>query len=233
VFDPESFSAFRNISDNAKAMLKRGLHLKDYPNKTTIVEKGQAVSGAFLVAEGKLRVFTITPDGNEATLYFIKPDEFCVFTLNCIFNNLRYPAWVQTETKTRVATISSEIYRSLFQTEVAIQDITLRAFSTIVFRLMEELDLIHSYKLEQRLANFLLMNAAPDHSVSITQSELAAHLGTTREVVARVLRRFVIAKYVETGRGKIIIKEPQRFAERLWNKDRDFPNLLDSSANRD
>jgi len=36
-----------------------------------------------------------------------------------------------------------------------------------------------------------------------------------------------VAKYVETGRGKIVIKQPQKFAEKLWNKDRELLNLLD------
>lgn len=219
-FELDSFSVFRRISNDGKQILKRGLRLEEYARKTTLVEKGQVVSGAFFVARGKLRVFTITPDGNEATLYFIKPEEFCVFTLNCIFNNLLYPAWVQAETQTRVGFIPSDVYRSLFRSEEVIQDITVRAFATIVSRLMDELELVHSYKLEQRLASFLLSSAAADHSVSMTQSEIANHLGTTREVVARALRSFVMANYVETGRGRIVIKRLAEFAH--YNKQ-SFP----------
>lgn len=212
VFELESFSVFRELSNDGKALLKRGLNLKVYKNKTTIVEKGQVVSGAFFVAKGKLRVFTITPDGNEATLYFINPDEFCVFTLNCIFNNHLYPAWVQTESDTLIGMIPSDLYRSLFQREEVIQDITVRAFATIVSRLMTELESIHSYKLKQRLANFLFLSAASDGSLLMTQSEIASHLGTTREVVARALRYFVRSDFVETSRGKIVIKQPTKFA---------------------
>jgi len=212
-FEIESFNVFRQLSVDGKKLLRHGLHFKDYINKRTIVEKGQVVSGAFFVVKGKLRVFTITPDGNEATLYFIKPDEFCVFTLNCIFNNLLYPAWVEADADTRIAVIPSQLYRSLFQRETIIQDITVRAFATIVTRLMAELELVHSYKLEKRLANFLLSSASGDHSVFMTQMEIAAHLGTSREVVARVLRKFVAANYVETHRGRIVIKEPKQFAQ--------------------
>jgi len=211
-FELESFSVFRQLSDDGKALLKRGLHFNDYKSKTTIVEKGEAVSGAFFVAKGRIRVFTITPEGNEATLYFIKPDEFCVFTLNCLFNDLLYPAWVQAETATRVAVIPSQLYRTLFQREAVIQDVTVRAFAMIVSRLMMELDLVHSYTLEKRLVNFLLLSASADHSLMMTQSEIADHLGTTREVVARALRRLVTANYVETSRGKIIIKQPDKVA---------------------
>ena len=205
VFELDSFNAFRHLTIAGKEMLKRGLQLKRYQSKTTIVEKGQTVSGAFFVIQGKLRVFTISPDGTEATLYFIRPDEFCVFTLNCIFNDLLYPAWVQTDLDTTVAIIPSNVYRSLFQTETVIQDITVRAFSTIVNRLMTELESVHAYNLEKRLASFLLLSASSDGTLTMTQSEIAAHLGTTREVIARMLGRFVKAGQVETGRGRIKI----------------------------
>jgi len=209
VIELDSFNAFRHLTVAGKELLKRGLQIKRYQRKTTIVEKGQTVSGAFFVIQGKLRVFTISPDGTEATLYFIRPDEFCVFTLNCIFNDLLYPAWVQTDIDTTVAIIPSQIYRALFQTETVIQDVTVRAFSTIVNRLMTELDNVHSYNLEKRLMNFLLLSASSDGTLTITQSEIGAHLGTTREVVARMLGRFVKAKQVETSRGKIRLLKPK------------------------
>jgi CRP/FNR family transcriptional regulator len=106
---------------------------------------------------------------------------------------------------TTVAIIPSNVYRSLFQTETVIQDITVRAFSTIVNRLMTELESVHAYNLEKRLASFLLLSASSDGTLTMTQSEIAAHLGTTREVIARMLGRFVKAGQVETGRGRIKI----------------------------
>ena len=51
-FELESFNVFRQLSDDGKALLKRGLHFKDYKTKTTIVEKGQAISG-FLRYKGQ------------------------------------------------------------------------------------------------------------------------------------------------------------------------------------
>jgi CRP/FNR family transcriptional regulator len=56
------------------------------------------------------------------------------------------------------------------------------------------------------------LSASSNRSLTMTQSELAAHLGTSREVVARVLRRFVRAKYVQTSRGKIVIRQPDMLA---------------------
>ena len=162
---------------------------------------------------GQLRVFTLLPDGNEATLYLINPGETCVLALNCIFNDLLYPAWVDASAATRVAVISGAVFRVLFESEPAIRNMTVQAFSILVFRLMTELEEIHAYKLEQRLANFLLLHASTDGKIRMTQQEIASHLGTTREVIARVLGHLTSEGQIQTSRSLIVINDPAALAE--------------------
>lgn len=197
-------------------MLGPGLHYARFDKTTAVLDKGQPVSGAYVVTSGRLRVYTLSPDGNEATLYWIAPGETCVLALNCIFNDLLYPAWVEAEPATTVAVIPGPLYRTLFENEAAIRNLTVQAFSTIVFRLMAELEQVHSCKLEQRLANFLLLHASGNGTLRMTQQEIASHLGTTREVVARLLRQFVGQKYIETQRGMVVVIQPTRLAN--WVK---------------
>jgi CRP/FNR family transcriptional regulator len=180
-----------------------------------VIHKGQEVSGAYLVTQGQLRVFTYTPQGNEATLYFIRPGETCVLALNCLFNNLRYPTWVESAADTGVEVIPGDLYRQLFERERPVQDLTVKALSTLVFRLMEELEQIHACNLDQRLANFLLDNASGEGLLQTTQQSLAGHLGTTREVVARLMQRFVAEGWVETGRGRVRILDSAGLAHLL------------------
>lgn len=197
-------------------MLGPGVHYARFDKTTAVLDKGQPVSGAYVVTSGRLRVYTLSPHGNEATLYWIAPGETCVLALNCIFNDLLYPAWVEAEPSTTVAVIPGPLYRTLFENEAAIRNLTVQAFSTIVFRLMAELEQVHSCKLEQRLANFLLLHASGNGTLRMTQQEIASHLGTTREVVARLLRQFVGQKYIETQRGMVVVSQPTRLAN--WVK---------------
>lgn len=208
----ESFDAFRDLSEVSKAMLGPGLHYTRYEKKTPVLGKGQAVSGAYVVIGGRLRVFTLAPNGNEATLYGVGPGETCVLALNCIFNDLLYPAWVEAEPDTTVAVIPGPLYRTLFENEAVIRNVTVQALSTVVFRLMAELEQIHSSKLEHRLANFLVLHASTNGELHMTQQEIASHLGTSREVIARLLRQFVAEKYIETRRGTIVICQPTLLA---------------------
>jgi CRP/FNR family transcriptional regulator len=162
-----------------------------------------------------LRVLTFTPQGTEATLYLIRPGETCVLALNCLFNDLRYPAWVEASADTEVAVIPGALYRKLFEREAAVQDMTVKALSTLVFRLMDELEQIHSCNLDQRLANFLLSNADAEGKLRMTQHQIASHLGTTREVVARLIQGFVAQDMVSTGRGMTAIRDSARLAAML------------------
>ena len=213
----ESLGPFRNLSEFGRKLLRQGIVCKDCAPPAPILHKGQAISGAYFVIRGRLRVFSLAPDGTEATLYFIDPGETCVFALNSLFNDLRYPAWVQAESDTTVALIPGPIFRQLFEREPSIQDVTVRALSTLVFRLMTELEEIHSYKLDQRLANLLLVHAPANGELRMTQQQMAQHLGTTREVVARLIREFVAVGYVETGRGVTIVRDAAGLAGLIAN----------------
>ena len=211
--DIETVQRYLDLSPQGTALLDGGLQGVAFDKPTPVIHKGQRVSGAYLVTEGRLRVFTYTPQGTEATLYFIRAGETCVLALNCLFNDLRYPAWVESDADTRVAVIPGPVYRSLFEQERAVQDMTVKALSTLVFRLMGELEQIHSCNLDQRLANFLLCNASEEGMVRMTQHQLAGHLGTTREVIARLMQGFSTQGLVETRRGTIQVLDTEKLAQ--------------------
>ena len=205
--DLEGFEPFRALSEPNRALLAQGVVRTRATGTAPVLHKGQPVSGAYLVLSGRLRVFTIAPNGTEATLYFIDPGETCVLALNCLFNDLLYPAWVAAEDTTRIALIPGRVYRQLFETEPAIRDLTVRTLSTLVYRLMAELEQVHACNHRQRLAQFLLAHANAHGVLNTTQQQLAHHLGTTREVVARLIRDFVEREYIHSRRGRITIRD--------------------------
>jgi CRP/FNR family transcriptional regulator len=200
------FEPFRELSPEARTLLGKGLVISNSKVTAPVLYKGQVVSGCYLVLSGKLRVFTIAPNGAEATLYFIDPGEICVLALNCLFNDLLYPAWVQAESVTEIAMIPGVVYRKLFESERAIQNLTVQSLSGLVYRLMAELEQIHASNQRERLAQFMMLHASGDGVLRMTQQQIARHLGTTREVIARLLRDFVARGMVESQRGAIVIR---------------------------
>jgi CRP/FNR family transcriptional regulator len=213
--EKDLLESYLELSPEGRQLLLDGVQRVRLQTPGEVIHKGQQVSGAYLVTRGQLRVFTYTPQGKEATLYFIRPGETCVLALNCLFNDLRYPAWVESDAGTDVAVIPGPLYRRLFEAEASVQNMTVKALSTLVFRLMDELEQIHSFNLNQRLASFLLNHANEAGEVRLTQQALAGHLGTSREVVARVMQGFSSEGLVETGRGRMRILDTEGLAQRI------------------
>ena len=203
----ESFEPFSLLGEGGRALLAQGQTQRFTRAAESIVHKGQPVSGAYVLLEGRLRVFTVSPNGVEATLYTLAPGETCVLALNCVFNDLLYPAWVQAETPSTVCVIPGAAYRRLFEIEGAVRDFTVRNLSTLVYRLMSELEQVHACNHKQRLIHFILHQASSDGVLRLTQQQVAGHIGTTREVVARLMQDLVAAQLVRTGRGEIRIAD--------------------------
>jgi len=198
---------FQSLSGAAQKLLAGSVVFKKASPADPILYRGQPVSGAFVVLEGRLRVFTIAPNGTEATLYFLDPGEACVLSINCLFHDLQYPAWVQAETATEVAVIPGPVYRTLFESERTIQNLTVHALSVLVYRLMAALEQVHAGTQRQRLAQFILTHASAGGQLRMTQQQVARHLGTTREVVARLIQDLVALGLVKSQRGLIGIRD--------------------------
>lgn len=210
-----------HMSADGRALFEKRLVRRTFKPGRTLISKGDAVSGAYFVLDGRLRVFVNGPTGKESTLYLIEPGETCVLALNSLFNDVLYPAWVEPDCATTVGVLPGPVYRTLFAREAAVQDLTVRALSTVVFRLMEELEQRHGQKLDQRLASFLLLRAGSDATVHMTQQDIAGHIGTTREVVARLLGGFAERGLVTTRRGQVRVRDAAALADLCAANDAD------------
>lgn len=198
-----TLSNFLDLSEEGCAQLKQASQLLRVKKHEIAVRKGEQVSGAFIVTQGCLRVFSYMPNGSESTFYHIRPGETCVFAINCLFNRLLYPAWVMADEDTDVYIVKGGDFKELFKKESSIQDLTISALSSAVFKLMTEVEQIQGWTLSQRVINLLLNQADDQAWVYMTQQDIAGRLGTSREVVARILSELSSSGLICTGRGKV------------------------------
>lgn len=200
----------RTLSDQGRETFNACLVTRSFHANERVLDKGARISGAYFVLAGELRVYTITENGKEATLYHIAPGETCILATNSLFNDFLYPAWVVAEKNTRVGVLPGAVYRELFRREPGIQDITIKALSSTVFGLMSELEQTHAQTVRQRLAGYLVMRASSDFMINTTQQKIADALGSSREFVARILAAFNEEGIIKSGRGKILILDCAR-----------------------
>jgi CRP/FNR family transcriptional regulator len=190
--------------DGRSRLLAAARHVTLQPN-TQVLQRGDEVAGAYLVERGALRVYYISAEGREGTLYWIDPG------LNCLFARLAYPAWVESDsTETQVAVISGDAYRELFSAETAVQRYTFDALAMRLFDLMTLMQETASLGLEQRVAAHLLRRAGAAQVLETTHERIARHLGSSREVVSRVLRNIARSGALSLSPGTITIVDAEK-----------------------
>lgn len=203
------FPFIAELSDEAHTQLRGATQYVSLPPRTQVLKQGDAVSGVYLVESGSLRIYYVNSEGREGTLYWVDAGQSCILALNCLFSELAYPAWVETDdTATRVAIITGSTYRSLYLSEPALQTFTFETLSTRLFDLMSLLQETASFGLEQRVASFLLRRSTPDGTLDVTHERIAKHLGTSREVASRVLRNLARRGAIQLAHRSIVLTNP-------------------------
>jgi CRP/FNR family transcriptional regulator len=182
------------------------LPIKRIGPRRSVLRRGDAVDGAYLVVGGALRVYYVSETGREATLYRVDPGGTCVLALASTLASEPYPAWVEAgRGGGELVRVPGALFRRLFDEQAPFRDFILRALSARIFELMCTLEETGSLMVKRRVARYLLKRRQADGSVRMSQQTIASELGTAREVVFRALRALSAEHLIETGRMQIRI----------------------------
>lgn len=174
---------------------------------------GEPSSGMFVLAEGSVRAFRSSPDGREQVIHI----ERAVTTVAevTVFDEGAYPSTVAAEETTRVFFIpKSEIREACLKHP----QLALTAARLLAIRLRKCAELVEVLSLRevgQRVARVLLEQAAAKGSTTgsamfqqpLTHSQLAARIGTVREVVTRSFIRLQALGLVDVQGKKVHIPD--------------------------
>jgi CRP/FNR family transcriptional regulator len=170
------------------------------PNRK-LLRRGDVAGGAYLIVGGSLRVYYVSTEGREATLYTVEPGDTCVLALTSTMNDEPYPASVDAgPTGGEYVVVPTRLVRQLLDREGAFREFVFRALSGRIFDLMRTIEEVGSDQVQQRVARYLVKHQGPDACVRLSQAHIAAELGTAREVIFRALRSLSAQKTIKTAR---------------------------------
>lgn len=176
----------------------------ELPTHAPICEQGMQCTDLALVIEGVGRVFKLSPSGREITLYRIQPGQSCVLTASCIMSQDQFPAMAYTETQVRALLIPQSLVRSWFCQEPGWQTFVFGLLSHRLWEIVTVIEEVAFKRIDVRIAEQLQRHARDGvPSVTKTHAELAADVGSSREVISRVLKDFSDRGLVKLKRGKI------------------------------
>lgn len=183
--------------------------LQSFASGDIIHDANQACIGVFFVLSGSARAYMISEEGRELTLFRIKERESCVLSASCVMPLVTFDILVEAAEDTELLVIRSDFFGALITSNVHVEAYTYKEattrFSEVMWVLQQQLFM----RFDQRLAIFLLDEAARtgDERISLTHEEIARHVGSAREVVSRALKQFAAEGLVEPFRGGLVITD--------------------------
>jgi CRP/FNR family transcriptional regulator, anaerobic regulatory protein len=166
---------------------------------------GHAPDSFILLIDGTLRIQQVSEGGREIVLYRIAAGESCPLTTACMMNYEDYLAEAVAETDIRAVAVPRATFDGLIAASSEFRQFVFTAISRRVTNLFRVIDDVAFQRMDIRLAQKLLELASDTNQLDITQQQLAAELGTVREVVGRMLNEFQRRGWVEASRGSIAI----------------------------
>lgn len=207
----ELFPFFRELTPRGRTELGALAATRARPG-ATLLRRGAPCGGAYLVLQGALRVFYLTEDGREATLYRVTPGDTCILALSSTLRAQPYPAWVQaSRAGASFLQIPERTFHRLVADDPAFRAFVLQAMSARIFELMCTLEQLATRTITQRVAAYLLEHAQASE-VRVTQEALAAELGTAREVIFRALTHLAKQNHIAKTRGRIKLLDTHALA---------------------
>jgi CRP/FNR family transcriptional regulator, anaerobic regulatory protein len=204
-----------SLAPATRARLCDQVRVLSLPPRVTLLQPGDSVSGVYFVERGAIRVHYLDADGREGTLYRIGPGASCILALNCLFAEMRYPAWAEAgEEGVVFATLDGATTRSLMADDPAFMKALFEQVSSRLYNLLTTLERAIRLPLEARLIRLLLDLADEAGTVPLSQERIAGHLGTSREVASRIIRALASDKLVEAAYGKLRLIDRAALAER-------------------
>ncbi|MBI1649211.1 Crp/Fnr family transcriptional regulator [Hyphomicrobium sulfonivorans] len=203
------FPGLHSLPDDILSALIASSRVVQLPAGTRIFGPGHAPDAFILMLRGTVRVQQVSDTGREIVLYRVSAGDSCALTTACLMGYDDYQAEALAETDVAAVAIPRATFDDIIARSPEFRRFVFTAFSrrvTDLFRVIEE---VAFARIDVRLAQRLLERANTAGHIELTHQQLAAELGTAREVISRQLNEFQRRGWITTARGVIDITQPE------------------------
>lgn len=217
MIDWEAAAALPGLAPGSLALLDR-LKPMDVPKGTILFRPGETVKGFVIVLSGRVEVFLTGPTGRDILLYSVEPGQSCVQSTLGLLGGEDYSGEATTASEARVVLVPRDTFLRLINDDQGFRGFVFEAFAHRLQSMMHLLERVAFQRIECRLAQALLTRAEQDR-VNATHAELAALIGSAREVVSRRLDALARRGIVALERGTVSILDAETLRQLAEDAD--------------
>ena len=207
IWDKLTDAQQKKVAEAADYMkVKKGTHIHD---------SSADCLGLLLIRSGQLRTYILSEDGREITLNRLFDYDVCLLSASCVMPDMQFNVMIEAEKDSEFWSIPACLFKNLMDSSVTVSNFANSLMSSHFSELMWLMEQIMWKSFDKRLAAFLLEESRLDNTteLKITHEKIAAHMGTAREVVTRMLRYFQNEGMVKLSRGKIEITDEDALSD--------------------
>jgi CRP-like cAMP-binding protein len=206
-----TFPYFSCLGPREMTALAGEIAIRHYAKGDLLALEGETCRGLCLVKAGRVRVFKTSPDGRTQVLNMVGPGESFNEVPN--FDSGPNPASVEAVEPTTIYLLRREIVLRTVERNSCVALAMLHVFSRRLRHLTGVVEDLSFRHVTSRLAKVLLQYAAEPAtragetglSQRLTQQEMAALVGTAREMIGRSLKALEAQGALRVERNRIII----------------------------
>jgi CRP/FNR family transcriptional regulator len=173
------------------------------PQGHDVFVEGDRADAIALLISGVVRVYKIGETGREITLYRFGNGESCILTANAILSQENFPAIATVEKEAEAVMVPAEVFRDWVRRYDLWREFVFDLLSQRLSSVMEIVEEVAFHRMDDRLATFLSQRLGQSDLIRITHQEIAAELGSSREVISRILEDFSALGMISVSRGTI------------------------------
>ncbi|MGX0878744.1 CRP/FNR family transcriptional regulator [Roseovarius sp. MBR-154] len=164
------------------------------------------------VLSGTVRVSQTSESGREVVLYRVEAGDSCIMTAACLMGDAPYLAEGIAESEIEAVAIPRGVFDDLAARSGAFRAFVFAAYAQRMLDLFHIVDEVAFGRVDIRLAQRLIALARGAEELHITHQQLAAELGTAREVISRQLQDFQRRGWITQARGVVRLVDPNALA---------------------
>ncbi len=201
----EKFPGLSSLGAVERELLVTQSSIVTVEKNTVVFGPGKTPDHLLLLLEGTVRVQQLSENGREIVLYRVRAGESCVMTSACMLAFENYSAQGIAETDAQAVAIPLKLFDQLVGESADFRHFVFTAYSTRIVELFHVIEDVAFQRIDVRLAEKIIELAEGEAVVHLTHQQLAAELGTAREVISRQLSEFQRRHWVKQSRGVIQI----------------------------
>ena len=192
----ELFPFWNELPDDDKELILRAVVNRSYKKGENVHGGNGECTGMIFVESGCLRVYMLSEEGREITLYRLQSGDFCTLSASCVIQSITFDVMVDAEEDSECLILSGGVMSELAERDPRVKNFFLEAtvarFSDVMW-VMQPIFLLDE------------TSKTGGDVVHLSNEQIAKYMGSAREVVSRMMKYFTSEGIAERRRDGIHI----------------------------